>query len=81
MAISQTIIYPELGETSTAEIQYVGSCTSGYIVTTDLELKGRGIKLSGDGSDHKRGKKTYRVTERALEILKTKYSYCYLANL
>ena len=79
--MSTTMIYPELGETTTAEIQYVCSYGSGYYVTTDLDLKGRGIRQTGDGSDHKRGKKTYHVTERALEILKTKHSHCYLANM
>ena len=77
----QTLIYTELGETTEAEIQYVCSHGSGYYVTTDLDLKGRGIRQTGDGSDHKKGKKTYHVTDRALEALKLKYSYCYLANL
>ena len=37
----------------TPEIEYTCSYSGGSYVTTDLELKGRGIKLAGDGSDHK----------------------------
>ena len=36
-------------------------------IIVDLELKGRGIKLTGDGSNHKRGIKSYKVTEKARE--------------
>ena len=76
-----TLIYQEMGQTTTADLQYTCSHRGGYYVTTDLDLKGRGIKQTGDGSDHKKGKKTYQITELALELLKTKHSHCYLANL
>ena len=77
----KTICYQEMGESTEAVLQYSCSHRSGYYVTTDLDLKGRGIRQTGDGSDHKRGKKTYHMTERALEILKAQQSYCYVANL
>lgn len=74
-------IYQELGQTTTATIEFVCSHSGGYRLTTDLELSGRGIKKTGDGSDHKRNKKTYHVTENALNKLKEKYTTCYMANL
>ena len=77
-----TSITPELGETTEAVIEYKVSTMSGKLyVTTDLELKGRGIKISGDGSDHKRGKKTYHVTENAFEKLKLVHDTCYISSL
>lgn len=76
-----SIIYPELKEKTNAQITYVCAYNGGLYLTTDLDLKGRGIKLSGDGSNHLRNKKTYFATERAFKILEQKYSTCYLANL
>ena len=49
-----------------------------YYLTTDLELKGRGIRQSGDGSDHAKGKKTYFATELAFNKLQEKYDTCYI---
>ena len=74
-------IYEEMGQTTEAEIEYTTSYSGGLYVTTDLELKGRGIKMSGDGSDHKRGKKTYHVTSLAMSKLKEKHNTCYKGNL
>lgn len=70
-----------MGQTTEAEIVYVVSTGGGYYLTTDLELSGRGIKKSGDGSGHARGKKTYRCTEMALAKLKARYSTAYMATL
>jgi hypothetical protein len=79
--MTNAIIYPELGEKTSATIEYSCSYNGGFYLTTDLELKGRGIKMAGDGSDHKRNKKTYQVTENAFEKLKSKYDVCYIASL
>jgi hypothetical protein len=79
--MSQSMIYPELGETTTAAIEYKVSYSRGFYLTTDLELKGQGIKLLGNGSDNKRGKKTYRATEKAMDKLKTNHKVCYIASL
>ena len=77
-----TSITPELGETTEAVIEYSLSTISGKLyVTTDLELKGRGVNMSGDGSDHKRGKKTYHVTENAFDKLKLVHDTCYINSL
>lgn len=79
--MTHQMIYPELGEKTDAEIEF--SCAYGgkFYVTTDLELKGRGIKLNGDGSNHARNKKTYFVTEKAMDKLKQQYSCCSIALL
>jgi len=53
-------------------IEYTCSYNSGVYVTTDLTLSGRGVKLSGDGSSHARGKKTYHLTASAWAKLKAK---------
>jgi hypothetical protein len=79
--MSQSMIYPELGETTKATIEYKVSYSGGFYLTTDLELKGQGIKLLGNGSDNKRGKKTYRATEKAMDKLKTNHEVCYIASL
>jgi hypothetical protein len=77
-----TSIYPELGETTDATIEYrVASYGGKLYITTDLELSGRGISMSGDGSDHKRGKKTYHVTQNAFNKLKEEYDTCYISSL
>ena len=77
---SKSIIYPELGETTNAAIEYKVSYDGIFYVTTDLELKGQGIKLIGNGSKHKRGKKTYIATEKAMNKLKKNHEVCYLAS-
>ena len=77
---SKSMIYPELGETTNAAIEYRASYSNGFYLTTDLELKGRGITIIGDGSVHKRGKKTYRATKTAMNKLKKNYEVCYLAS-
>ena len=79
--MENSIIYPEMNETTNATIEYKCSYSNGYYVTTDLELKGRGIKQLGDGTDHKRGKKTYQVTELAMSKIKKNHDSCYIALL
>jgi len=78
--MSQSIIYPELGETTKAAMGYKVSYGGKLYVTTDLELKGQGIKKVGNGSEHKRGKKTYRATKTAMDKLKKNHDVCYLAS-
>ena len=75
------MIYQEMGETTEAQIEFKCSYNGGFYITTDLDLKGRGIKISGDGSDHKRNKKTYHITENAMNKLKTQYTTCFMASL
>jgi hypothetical protein len=77
---SKSLIYPELGETTKAEIEYRASYSNGFYLTTDLELKGRGITIIGNGSEHKRGKNTYRATETAMNKLKKNHEVCYIAS-
>ena len=79
--MKSTMIYPEMGQTTDATIEYRCSYSSKFYITTDLELKGRGITPAGDGSDHKRGKKTYHVTEKAMNKLKEQHDCCYIALL
>ena len=79
--MENTVIYPELGETTTAEIEYRCGWGGKFYLTTALNLKGRGITQSGDGSDHARGLKTYYATEAALEKLKANHTTCYIALL
>ena len=55
-------------------IEFVKSYGNTYYLTTETDLKGVGIRMSGDGSDHKRGMKTYHVTDNAFKKLKAKYS-------
>jgi hypothetical protein len=45
-----------------------------YFVSTDLELKGRGIKMT-DISHTDRYSFTYKVTDRAMDILKAKHDF------
>lgn len=63
---------------NTPDIEYTWSYGGDWYITTDLVLKGRGIKLSNDGSDHKRGKRTYHVTDLAMKTLKSKYNCQYV---
>ena len=62
----------------TPEIEYTWSYNGAWYITTDLVLKGRGIKLSNDGSNHKRGKKTYHITDLAFKAIKEKYTCQYV---
>ena len=77
----KAVIYTELGEEATAQIEVKVSYNGKFYLTTALDLKGRGIKQSGNGSDHKRGLNTYHATEKALEKLETKFSTQFLASL
>ena len=79
--MKDSMIYPELGQKTNATIEYSVSYNGGFYLTTALELKGRGIKQRGDGSDHKRGLNTYQVTENAFNKLKSKFDVCYIALL
>ena len=79
--MSHSTIYPELGETTNAAIEYKVSYGGGFYLTTDLELKGQGLKLIGNGSDHKRCKKTYIATKTAMDKLKINHEVCYIASL
>lgn len=76
-----SVICPEMGEKTTATIQYKCSYGGGFYLNTNLELKGIGIRKIGDGSNHARGLKSYIVTDRALKILKSKYDTCYISLL
>jgi len=71
--MTTSMIYPELGETTKAEIQYTCSYSNGYYVKTSLNISGRGIRKSGENS--------YHVTENALNKLKVNHSSCYIASL
>jgi hypothetical protein len=79
--MNSTMIYPELGQSTQAQIQYVCGSYGGLYVRTHLVLKGRGITQTGNGADAKDGRKSYRVTEKAFEKLESAYSTCYIANL
>lgn len=71
-------IYQELGETTDAQISFTVAYSGKYYVKTNLDLKGRGIRPNGEAPN---GKKTYYVTDVALEKLKTQYSTSFLADL
>lgn len=45
----------------------------GWYISTYLNLSGRGIKLSGDGTGNKKGLRTYHVTKTAFKKLEKKY--------
>jgi hypothetical protein len=75
------LIYPELGETTTAKIEYTTAHNNKLYVTTDLCFSGKGIYLRGDGSTHARGKKTYFMTETAFKRVSKGYSTAYIALL
>ena len=78
--MSHSTIYPELGKTTKADIEYRASYSNGFYLITDLDLKGRSITIIADGSQHKRGKKTYRATKTAMDKLKKNHEVCYLAS-
>ena len=79
--MQNSVIYPEMKETTTAAIEYKCSYAGGLYLTTDVELKGRGIKKLGNGENHARNKKTYRATENAFNKIKTQYDVCFIASL
>jgi hypothetical protein len=81
LKMQHTVIYPEMGETTNATIEYRVAYGGKLSLATDLELKGRGIQKRGDGSDYKRGKKTYLVTKLAFKKIEEKYDTCYIADL
>ena len=47
--------------------EYIVSFSGKYYVSSNMELKGSGIKKVGTGQDHKRGLKTYLMTQTALK--------------
>jgi len=47
--------------------EYIVSYGGKYYVSSNMELKGSGIKKVGTGQDHKRGLKTYLITQTALK--------------
>jgi hypothetical protein len=77
----KTLIYPELEEITTAQVQYVCSYGGGVYARTNLYLSGRGIKLSSDGTDSRDGKKAYHITAAAFAKIEQNYSTCFLASL
>lgn|GEM_PF-1539361 len=81
--MNNAVIYQEMGQqvSATNQIEFQCSYNGGYYVATHLELKGRGIKMNGNGSNRRDGKKTYRVTELALTKLKGQYECSYMATL
>ena len=79
--MSHSTIYPELGKTTKADIEYRASYSNGFYLITDLDLKGRGITIIADGSNHKRCKKTYIATKTAMDKLKINHEVCYIASL
>jgi len=78
--MNHTVIYRELGETTDAQIEFVCAYGGKFRLTTDLDLKGRGIKQTGNGKTHLRKKKTYLATEKAMTKLKNQYTCCYTAS-
>jgi len=77
------LVYPEMGEKVPADTQIEFTTAYGgkLYLTTALELKGRGINMSGDGSGHKRGLENHHATERAMDKLKKEYICTYIAKL
>lgn len=74
------LIYEEMGEKIPEDTQIEATSShfgNHYYIHTKLELKGQGIKKTGDGSDHKRGLKSYRVTDNAYNRLVKKYKVVY----
>ena len=77
---------PEMGDKKPelAQIIYKVSYGGGYYLTVEddsVTLSGRGIRMSGDGSDHRRGKKTYHVTEAAFKKIEKQYICCFESQL
>jgi hypothetical protein len=81
--INHTSVCPEMGGKAPENVAITYKVAYGgkYYLTTDLNLKGRGIKQAGNGSDHARRKKTYFVTALAFKKLKKRYSTCYIEHL
>jgi len=78
-----SVVYQEMGQKIEADnqIEFVCGYNGKYFLHTDLELKGRGIKKTGNGEDHARGLKSYYATEKAMGKLKNQYKCTYTANL
>lgn len=55
-------------------VEYIPSYGGSYYLTTSALLEGAGIKMADDGRNHKRGKKTYHVTENAFKKIKKEYT-------
>jgi hypothetical protein len=51
--------------------EYIVSYGGKYYVSSNMELKGTGIKKVGTGQDHKRGLKTYLMTQTALKKMQS----------
>jgi hypothetical protein len=71
--MKDTTIYPEMGETTDAEIVYQVTFGGKFVIKTNLNIKGRGIK--------KEHTNQYLVTENALIKLKKQYNACSIALL
>ena len=74
-------IYPEMNQTTEAQIEVKCSYGGGFYLTTDEILTGRGVKLCGDGSDHKRNKRTYQVTAAAMKKIEKSFTTCFISML
>lgn len=74
-------IYEEMGQTTTAQITYTCAYGGKLYLSTHLDLVGRGITQASKGENNAKGKKSYYATEKALDVLKAKYTVCYLASL
>lgn len=77
------IYHPEMGQkrpTTNIEAR-LSSYGGGWIVKSEIELKGRGVTLRGvlqadqlhEKAKHKAGWFEYRVTSRAMDLLKAKF--------
>jgi hypothetical protein len=78
-----THITPELGQKVPAntQIEFRVGYSGKYYLTTALELKGRGISLSADGANHKRGLCSYFATDKAMAKLEAEYICTYISHL
>lgn len=54
-------------------VEYMPSYGGSYYLTTSALLKGVGVRMADDGRNHKRGLKTYHVTENAWKKIKAKH--------
>ncbi len=63
-----------------AQITYKVSQEGGFYLTVEDEsvaLNGRGIRQVGDGSTHKRGKRTFTATHAAMDKIEAQYRCAY----
>ena len=82
--MATTFYYPEMGEKRPeAEIEARLSGSDHWVLTTDLDLAGRGVKLveildrknlCGPRVEFLHGKKRYRVTENAFRKIEAKHT-------